>query len=364
MTSVLVVDDDEQLRTALARELTENEFEVRVAQSVPEALEALAQRPTDVLLTDLRMSDQDGIDLLEQAQRYSRTTRAILMSAYATARDHQTAIELGAVRVLCKPFTSTELLTAIRQAVDCETGFRGSVHGLSLIDLLQMFHYGKRSISLRVGGVEDGEIHLDGGEIVHATHGDTSGEGALRSLLARPSGSIVTAPLCTSERSIGRSFQSLLLDVLRQLDEGSDEPDFDAAFGDPFESQPSGEEAPARAGGPDDKAQQLGPLSSGLRRLVPDATAVVVELSDRRVTHLAGSEPVPEDFADVLLAMVEEVEGTTPEWERIECVSGPIALGILKCSAGECVVAVMHTLVGRYANVKFRAHMGRIGELV
>ncbi|HNC42883.1 MAG TPA: response regulator, partial [Acidobacteriota bacterium] len=146
MTSVLIVEDDLQFRSALARDLTVQGYQVAVAQSVDEAVGMLAAKPTNILLTDLRIGERDGIDLLGTVREVSPDTRSILMSGYATARDHQRAMELGAVQVLCKPFTATELFNALQQAIECETGFRGSVHGLSLTDVLQMFHFGRRSV--------------------------------------------------------------------------------------------------------------------------------------------------------------------------------------------------------------------------
>ncbi len=219
MTSVLVVDDDQQLVSAISRDLRANGYDVLSASSVDGALEQLTEQPSDVVLTDLRMAEADGIDLLLAIRERGLSSRPILMSAYATARDHQKAVELGAVRVLCKPFGSKELLDAIQQAIDCATGFRGSVHGLSLIDMLQMFHYGRRSITLRVDDAVPGEIHFEDGEIVHAEHGASTGEEALRAILAMPTGSLSTGAFQGGSETIARSFQSLLLDLLRTVDE-------------------------------------------------------------------------------------------------------------------------------------------------
>lgn len=219
MTSVLVVDDDQQLVSAISRDLRANGYDVLSASSVDGALEQLTEKPSDVVLTDLRMAEADGIDLLLAIRERGLSSRPILMSAYATARDHQKAVELGAVRVLCKPFGSRELLDAIQQAIDCATGFRGSVHGLSLIDMLQMFHYGRRSITLRVDDAVPGEIHFEDGEIVHAEHGDSTGEEALKAILAMPTGSLSTGAFHGGSTTIERSFQSLLLDLLRTVDE-------------------------------------------------------------------------------------------------------------------------------------------------
>jgi CheY-like chemotaxis protein len=219
VTSILIVEDDEQLRCAVTRDLSHRGFDVTAVESVEAALSRLRERGYDVLLTDLRMGERDGIDLLGALPDVAPSMPAILMSAYATARDHQRAVELGAVQVLCKPFSSTELGHAIRQALECGTGFRGSLHGVSLIDVLQMFHYARRSVCVTLGGRSGGEIHIRDGELVHAEQGDAVGEEALRRLLAMPSGSIKSGPLESDRQSIQRAFQGLVLDLLRGFDE-------------------------------------------------------------------------------------------------------------------------------------------------
>lgn len=219
MTSILIVEDDERLRSAVARDLSHRGFEVTVVVSVDDARARLRERGYDVLLTDLRMGERDGIDLLAELPDIAPRTPAILMSAYATARDHQRAIELGAVQVLCKPFTSLDLAHAIRQAIECESGFRGQLHGISLVDVLQMFHFARRSVCVTVGGRQGGEIHVRDGEIVHAVQGDLIGDEALRRILAMDSGAIRSGPLVTDQTSIQRSFDALVLDTLRALDE-------------------------------------------------------------------------------------------------------------------------------------------------
>lgn len=222
MASVLVVDDDVQLRNALARDLRTHGYEVSAAGSYDEAMDRLRRQEFDVLLTDLVLTDErDGFELITQLPQTAPSTRSILMSAFATAKDSQRATELGVVRVLCKPFEAGELFQAVEQAVECSTGFRGSVHGLSLVDILQMFHYGKRSMTLTLAGPVPARIHMNHGEVVHAARGDKVGESALKSILRMPSGTLQTNTLESEEATISRSFQSLLLDMLRDLDEQS-----------------------------------------------------------------------------------------------------------------------------------------------
>jgi CheY-like chemotaxis protein len=232
VTSVLVVDDDMAFRTTIGRDLADQGFDVRLAQNADEASEILTIEPTDILLTDLRMPGADGIDLLDRVRSLSPRTRAILMSGFASARDYQRAVECGAVRVLCKPFTSAELLQAIRQAVDCETGFRGSIHGLSLVDLLQMFHFARRSLAIVVDGWAPGHVYLEDGRIIHAVYQDQVGVPALRAILAMPAGSLRTMVLpAATPHSITGNFDALLLDALRSLDEATAEHDA-TSFGD------------------------------------------------------------------------------------------------------------------------------------
>lgn len=233
MTSVLVVDDDLELCESLARDLRAQGFDVHTANSVGAAVALLKRRNIDVLLTDLRIhSERDGIELLKQASQLSSQTRAVMMSAFATAQDYQAATQQGVIKVLWKPFSNEDLLVAIQEAVESKTGFRGNIHGLSLIDLLQMMHFARRSVTITVRGPTSGQIYLQDGEIIEAESGGMKGEEALRTILANPSGAIHTSVLAPRPRNIMRDFEGLLLDALRQIDEkgAESESSFDMAF--------------------------------------------------------------------------------------------------------------------------------------
>jgi ActR/RegA family two-component response regulator len=228
MTAVLIVEDDQMLGRAVYRDLTEYGFNVQIAGGYDEAIEILRQGPIDVLLTDLRLGSADGIDLLESVRHLQPRTRAVLMSGFASARDYQRAVELGVVRVLCKPFTRADLIQCIRQAIDCETGFRGSIHGLSLIDVLQMFNLARRSIAISVSGQSPGQLFFRDGQLVHAEHHGRIGEGALASILAMAAGSLSTSVVPeTIPQSIQRDFRQVLFDALRFVDETLADNDLD-----------------------------------------------------------------------------------------------------------------------------------------
>lgn len=222
MTTVLVVEDDVMFAKAVGHDLADQGFQVSIVHTVEDALARVTELPFDVLLTDLRLGAQDGIDLLSALREVSPNTRSVLMSGYATARDYHRAVELGAIRVLCKPFTPAELIQCVRQAVECGNGFRGSVHGLSLVDMLQMYNFGRRSVTIAVAGRSPGRLHLRDGQIIHAEHQGLNGEAAVRSILAMPAGTLSTAALPASiALTVTRDFREVLLEALQAIDEAT-----------------------------------------------------------------------------------------------------------------------------------------------
>jgi DNA-binding response OmpR family regulator len=226
MTAVLVVDDEPMLARSLCRELSQHGFQAHASSTADEGLALMERYAIDVLVTDLRMRGaSDGIALLEKTRHTSPHTRTILMSGHATARDYARAVELGAVHVLCKPFSTSELVDAVRQAAECESGFRGRLHGLSLIDVLQMLHFSRRPVRLIVDAPRPGTIDMKDGAIVGASCGEEVGELALAELLAQPTGVLTSDVLpATVRRTVHRDFQHVLLDALRIVDESRSAP--------------------------------------------------------------------------------------------------------------------------------------------
>jgi hypothetical protein len=103
------------------------------------------------------------------------------------------------------------------ESATLEVGFSGFIHGVALVDLLQIFHYSRRSLTLHVE--PSGAIHVKEGEIIHARAGEIEGEVAIHCLLQRTGGRIRTAAPQDVSRTVDRPFNFLLLDALRDLDE-------------------------------------------------------------------------------------------------------------------------------------------------
>jgi DNA-binding NtrC family response regulator len=113
---ILIVDDEEEILHSL-RGLLRMEFEVHAAQSGSEALQILEQQPIQVMLSDQRMPEMAGVELLSQARGERPGVVRVLFTGYADVRAVIDAINKGHIfRYLTKPWNPDELLTVLREA--------------------------------------------------------------------------------------------------------------------------------------------------------------------------------------------------------------------------------------------------------
>jgi DNA-binding NtrC family response regulator len=115
---VLVVDDEPLIRWSLAETLAEDGYEVVEADSGRSAVAAIAgaSGSFDVVVLDLRLPDSHDLTLLATIRRITPATQVILMTAFGTQEVLDGAIELGAYRVVSKPFEVNEVASLVSQA--------------------------------------------------------------------------------------------------------------------------------------------------------------------------------------------------------------------------------------------------------
>ncbi len=115
--SILVVDDSESTREVLRRNLEAEGYHVRVATGVPHALDQLGLAPFDLVITDLRMPEVSGMELVRHVRENLPDTEVIMVTGYASVEGAVEAIKTGAEEYLSKPFTDKELLVAVDRAL-------------------------------------------------------------------------------------------------------------------------------------------------------------------------------------------------------------------------------------------------------
>jgi len=112
-SSVLVVDDDEDVRALVVLYLQLGGFDVREASTVDAGLQALADQPPDVVVSDLNFGADSGDRLVRRCQE---SGQPVLMTASVETRDLSADLR-SSVRILRKPFTLEELTDAVNGAL-------------------------------------------------------------------------------------------------------------------------------------------------------------------------------------------------------------------------------------------------------
>lgn len=115
---LLIVDDDEALRTTLNRAFTRRGFTVTVAASVSEALALADTQLFDKAIIDLKLANESGLQLIPQLVTRQPQLAIVMLTGYSSIATAVEAIKLGAVNYLCKPADADEIL----QAFDMTSG--------------------------------------------------------------------------------------------------------------------------------------------------------------------------------------------------------------------------------------------------
>ena len=117
---ILVVDDEPSVTGSLSLILTDAGFEVLTAQSFAESTVILKQIPVDLVITDLRLADASGIDLITHVKRTTPEVEVILMTGYGSLDITIEAIKAGAYYYLEKPYTPDRLFTLVDRALQLQ----------------------------------------------------------------------------------------------------------------------------------------------------------------------------------------------------------------------------------------------------
>jgi two-component system response regulator PilR (NtrC family) len=117
---ILVVDDEPSMREMLAIMLFKEGFEVLVAESRAAAARVFAQGTVDMVITDVKLPDGDGIEILRHVKAASPQTVVIVMTAFGSTETAVAALKLGAHDYLVKPFDVEELKIVVRGALESQ----------------------------------------------------------------------------------------------------------------------------------------------------------------------------------------------------------------------------------------------------
>jgi two-component system response regulator PilR (NtrC family) len=115
---ILVVDDERSMRELLAIVLRREGYEVQLAENGRTAIALLERDPIDLLISDIKMSDMSGVDVLRAAKKIDAHVLAIMITAFASTETAVEAMRLGACDYLSKPFDVDLLKMKVREKID------------------------------------------------------------------------------------------------------------------------------------------------------------------------------------------------------------------------------------------------------
>ena len=114
---VLVIDDDQIVLDSISQILTDENYDVDVALRGGEGLERAIREDYDLVLTDIRMPDMGGIQVLRDIRRKRPALPVVMITGYATAPSAEMAMKLGAADFIEKPFQPEELIETVASAL-------------------------------------------------------------------------------------------------------------------------------------------------------------------------------------------------------------------------------------------------------
>ena len=116
--TVLIVDDETNIRRALEQILTHEGYTVITAESGKKAIELAANQKVDVLISDLIMPGMEGVEVIQKIKEFQPHCSALILTAYGSIRSAVDAIRYGAFDYLQKPFDIEEVPRVVKQALE------------------------------------------------------------------------------------------------------------------------------------------------------------------------------------------------------------------------------------------------------
>ena len=117
--SILIVDDEEAIRSSLSRMLQRENYHVEVASNPKDALDRLQANQYGLILTDVKMAGGSGLDLVQTVKQVSPKSLTIVMTGYGTIEMAVQAMRVGAFDFITKPYEIERVLVAVKNGFEC-----------------------------------------------------------------------------------------------------------------------------------------------------------------------------------------------------------------------------------------------------
>ncbi len=226
---ILILDDDQDFLDVCRQMFSAlpSQPDILTVNSGSRALSLLESEPFAVLLTDLRMPQMDGFQVLSIVRKRLPLLRIVVMTGLSDDQTRSRAYEIGIDLFIEKPKSQRErqlFLECVESLLERDarqTGFRGVVEHKALVDIIQLECLTQSSAVVKITSERSvGYIWFRNGEIIDAATATSKAEKAFKEILSWKVGSFdLLAPDSARTRTIFTSTQGLLLDTAQAIDE-------------------------------------------------------------------------------------------------------------------------------------------------
>ncbi len=246
MKNVLIVDDEKSLLLTIKAGFAayQDKFTVHTAENGKIAVSILESIPIDLVVTDLKMPEMDGFELLVHLNAHYPSVPAIVMTAFGTPQIEAKLKKSGMLRLLEKPVDFDELTQAILKCLD-EKFKGGTLTGISLPSFLQLIEMEQNTCLMEVSipSGEQGLLYFHQGILYDALFKDLKGEEAVYAMLVLDDVKISfrSLPDKRFKKKIKNNLMTILMEGVRRKDEINRQRDEDII---PLENEIKPDQAP------------------------------------------------------------------------------------------------------------------------
>ena len=221
MKRVLIVDDEKSFLLSLRDGLSVNSdsYQVFTAENGREAVSVLRALPIDLLVTDLKLPEMDGFELLAWVSRHQAQLPVIVMTAFGTPEIEARLATMDALQYLEKPLDLNMLQEGIASGL--AAGAKSYIRGITLATFLQLMSVEKKNCTLKVTSEDrSGYLYISRGELRDAEYADLSGEAAAFEIVGWEHAEIEMDGICRRQAvMINLSLEHILIEACRRKDE-------------------------------------------------------------------------------------------------------------------------------------------------
>ncbi|MFO0695682.1 MAG: DUF4388 domain-containing protein [Polyangiales bacterium] len=235
--NLLIVDADQRSLKVLEVSLRKAGYSVATCGSVADALEMIQLSKPEMILSDTRLPDVDGFQLVEKLRESPETADIpfMFLSSDGSVESKVRGLQLGVADYLTKPIYIKEIITRVhlelsrrqregleRRSIETKTRFSGSLSDMGLVDLLQTIDISRKSgVLYLTSRHKRGAVYFSDGAIRHAVLGKLKGDAAVYRFLVWNEGEfdLEFRPVRIEETTITMSTQGLLMEGMRRVDE-------------------------------------------------------------------------------------------------------------------------------------------------